>query len=150
MTTTFTNESKPVTIRGTDAYGDSFEGEFTFKIKLSAMDRLRQDQLYREYLVGPNPENAGDLARDLAFMLSQINSRIKSVPVAWSSKKNGLEAANEFIVAVFTESMKPESEFIAGRDKAATKAQEKLRADRDAERLAADEEDAAYTKDPIK
>lgn len=130
MATAFVNESKPTTIKGADRYGDSFEGEFTFKIKLSAGDQFRQDQLFREYL-GGSPEGAGEQAMNLAFMLSQINARVKSVPAPWKDKRMGVDASVEFIAAVFEEALKPERDYIAARTKAAEKAQAKLRADRE-------------------
>ena len=128
MATAFTNESKAVTIKGTDRYSDTFEGEFTFKIKLSAGDQFHQDQLFREYLGGPSPEGAGEQAINLAFMLSQINTRIKSAPASWKEKRMGVDASVEYIAAVFEEALKPERDYIAARTKSAEKAQAALRA----------------------
>lgn len=134
MASTFINESKPSTVKGTDRYGDTFEGEFTFKIKLSAGDQFRQDQLFREYLGGPNPEGAGEQAINLAFMLSQINARVKTAPLSWKDKRMGLDASMEYIAAVFEEALKPERAHIEALTKSAEKAQAKLRADRDEDR----------------
>lgn len=131
MANAFINESKAVTVKGTDRYGDTFEGEFSFKIKLSAADQFRQDQLFREYLGGPSPEQAGEQAQSLAFMLSQINARVKTASVSWKDKRMGLDASPEYIAAVFDAAVKPEREYIDARTKSAEKAQGQLRADRD-------------------
>lgn len=133
MATSFVNESKPVIVKTTDRYGDTYEGEFTFKIKLSTADRFRQDQLFRDY-IGANPDQANESARALAFMLSQINVRVVSAPIIWTSKRLGLDLSSDFIEAVFAESIKPESDFIDARNKKAETDRARLRADREAEK----------------
>ena len=133
MTTSFSNESKPVTVQGVDQYGDSFEGEFTFKIKLSAADQFRQDQLFREYL-GTGAERASEQAQGLAFMLSQVNARIKSTPLSWKEKRMGLDATTDYIAAVFEQALKPERDWLEARNVKAERAQVQLRADRDEDR----------------
>ena len=143
MSTSFVNESKAVTVKSTDRYGDTYEGEFTFKIKLSTGDQFVRDQLFREYLGGGDPDKAQEDVRNLAFMLAQINVRVKSTPIIWTSKKNGLEASADFVEAVFWESIKPEKDYIASRTKKATEAQERLRNDRAADKRADEEAEAA-------
>lgn len=67
-----------------DTLGATYAGTFVFKCFLSPLDTLASGRLYRE-LLGPNPNDATETERFIAFILSQLSKRIVKAPPFWNT-----------------------------------------------------------------
>lgn len=133
----FNNESEPFALSVDDVYGDQWRGEFTFKIKLSGGDLLRQSQLRRQYL-GDNAAAADTDELNMAVIYSQLAVRVVKAP-AWWKEQAGHDIPYDVALSLFQQARKIEEDYILAHNAKAREAQEKLRADRAAD-AAKDEE----------
>lgn len=110
-----------------DVSGREYVGIFTVKTRLSHMDRFRQDQIKRSLLGGTNPNDAGNIAMNMAEAFSQLSIRIINAPDWFSSSNGGVDLPDyNVITSIYTAAMAAESKAIAAVQEAANKAKESL------------------------
>lgn len=92
--------------------GDAYKGLFRVKTRLSHRDHLNRDRIRRDML-GANPDGASDRARSIAEIFSQLSVRVLDAPSWWANSENGIELADDNIVAeVYGEAIKAEQDEI--------------------------------------
>lgn len=109
--------------------GETFTGKFTAKQRLTKLDQLNQDSLYRRYLGQDlDPRFASPEAAFIARRLSEIAVRLVKYPDWWRAKNLGELVEDENLLnEIYSAAMKVEVDFLTElRDKAA-KAQQVLR-----------------------
>jgi len=62
----------------------TYKGTFTFRCFLDPLATLSAGRVYRD-LLGPNPQDASETERFLAFSLSQLQKRIIKAPPFWNT-----------------------------------------------------------------
>jgi hypothetical protein len=81
---------RTITINKTGSVtGKVYKGQFKVKLHLSAIELMEADE-YRRMLLGPQPENALDATKKLAFGAGQLAVRIVDAPQWWNSDETGL------------------------------------------------------------
>jgi hypothetical protein len=105
---------------------ETIAGDFEAKTRLTQIDRLNQDAMYRRYLGSDlDPQQAGPGARLLALKLSELAVRLTTFPDWWRVKGMGeLLEDDNVLDEVFTKAVKAEADFLkALREKAAASQQ---------------------------
>jgi len=112
--------------------GETLKGKFTCKIRLSHIDRLRKDQLRREFLGTINPDGASSEALYVATAISELKVRLTKTPAWWTEAKDGLDLEDEnVIIEVFTKAVEAEKNAREAVLKEAATAAEALRETKD-------------------
>ena len=88
MSDAFTNQTDPVSISFTDDFGEQHKGEFSFKLRLSALDQLQMDAARRRFL-GDNPAGASTNAHNLAMVCAQLTVLVTKAPKWWGDLVTG-------------------------------------------------------------
>lgn len=70
--------------------GRQFQGVFETKVKLSHREALKEDEV-RRTILGTNPGDASEFARQLAGALAYLAVRIIDAPTWWRQSNNGLD-----------------------------------------------------------
>ncbi len=111
--------------------GETFRGDFVVKLSLSYADRLRKDQLRREYLGSQSPELATSEAVYLAGALAECQVRIVESPAWWRDSRNGLDLVDEVIVVeLYQNIVRVDKEAQEALQKKGAEALEELRKER--------------------
>lgn len=122
------NFRKTVFYKGIGRFsGETFMGEFTFKVSLNPLEVIATDRYYRE-LLGGNPLSATNSAQEMAFALSQLKYRIDKAPSWWEDVFNPNSNFFDYaiIVEVLNLSYEAEQEFKAKTEENLNKAKERI------------------------
>lgn len=114
MNETNTNETSFTIHEKGEITGSMFDGVFKTKLRLSFRDRLRRDQLRRQYL-GEGPVGAPidpDTA-STATIFSELGVRLLDAPKWWRDADSGVDLHDDNIaIAVYQKALKAESDAI--------------------------------------
>lgn len=95
------NESS-FSINVTTDSGENYAGTFTCRRRLSHLQNLKKDEL-RRTLLGSHPDQAPDLVKQNAFILSTVAAYIVEGPRWWSESNFGQDLFDESPVAAVFE-----------------------------------------------
>lgn len=90
-----------ISIKG-ELTGKSYEGSFVAKTKLSVIEKLAQDALYRQ-IVGANPQDASVEVKQLGNAISYLAKHLTKAPSWWTESDGGLKIEDMNVIdAVFS------------------------------------------------
>ena len=88
----------------------AYNGSFTVKTLLSVRDRLAIDE-ERRMILGSDGQNADNMAKIFANMISQLRIRIVKAPEFWTEAGNGIDLLDyNVLVEIFQLVVKKEEE----------------------------------------
>jgi hypothetical protein len=110
--------------------GETFKGNFRAKKRLSHLDRLRKDQYRRELLGGTAPDQAGQVALDIATIVSELRVRLVDAPKWWLESEGGLQLEDiNTLMLVFEGATKIETDAAEALKKSAAVVADEMKAE---------------------
>lgn len=114
-----------------DVTGETWDGEFAAKKRLSHRNHLTKDN-YRRQLLGEAGGMPTDRAIEAAVMVSELEVRLVKWPEWWTTKGKGLDLEDDNVLAeVYAKALKVEKDAADAVKKRAEEKQKELRADFD-------------------
>lgn len=136
MNKSFINLSDPVTITFTDQYGEKHHGIFRFRKRLTANDRLLDDQRRRAQL-GPLTEAVSMEANIIATMAGKLSILVGEAPTWWGAiERGGVELPEDVMEHVLSEAVKVRGSYISSIEQQGDDAADRLRKQREADQKA--------------
>ena len=107
--------------------GETFAGKFRTLRRLSHRQELARDRIYRD-LLGEQPENASERAKEQAEVLSDIQVCLREVPAWFKEAGMGLDLVDDSILTeVWNQTVKARVEAIQEVQERAKEASDKLK-----------------------
>jgi hypothetical protein len=107
--------------------GQTYMGDFIFKVGLNPLEVIESDRYYRE-LLGGNPLVATSAAQEMAFALAQLKYRVIKAPAWWSevfdSQSNFFDYG--ILIEVLNKAIEAERQFQDETQERLNQAQERI------------------------
>lgn len=95
-----------------ESTGESYQGDFVCKLRLSSRDRFQKDSVRRS-LLGDRPEAASGDALVRAEMFSHLSVSLTETPPWWREAGNGLDLYDDNVLLTIYERVTNEQENVS-------------------------------------